>query len=86
MRISEGLEKIINGLGIARDNAEAEAKRLAELYPDAAEFESQFVAWLKNNADQALDPANLAGTLAGIARDIFAGVAGKDPRAHQGNV
>lgn len=86
MRISEAIEKALNGWGIARDTAEAEAARLAEQYPEAAEWEAQFTAWVAGNATAQLNVATLTATLSGIARDIWNGNAGKDAEAFHGNV
>lgn len=86
MRISEAIEKAMNGWGIARDNAEAAANELAKKYPDAAKFKAAFIEWLTANATAQLNIAALTGTLSGIAQDVWAGRAGKDPKAHQGNV
>ena len=86
MRISEAIEKLLNGWGIARDNAEAEGARLAAKYPDAAAWEAEFVAWVTQNANAQLNVSALTATLQGIARDIWSGNAGKDAGAWQGNV
>jgi hypothetical protein len=85
-RISDTLEKIANGLGIARDNLQAAADRFATEYPDAESREKALVAWIHANADTALDPLHLANTIIGIAKDIIAGQGGTDPKAFAGNV
>jgi predicted nuclease with RNAse H fold len=85
-QISDTIARAAAGLGIARDNLEAEAARVAEKFPDAASRESALLEWVHLNMDSQIDAASLANTLAGIVRDVLAGIAGKDPRAHQGNV
>jgi hypothetical protein len=85
-KISDGIKKVANGLGIAEDNLLAEADRLAALYPDIEQFEAQLVAWMRLNVTAQLEPDKLLGTLAGIARDIWAGNAGTDPKAFGANV
>jgi len=44
------------------------------------------VAWLKAHIDPNLDPAGLASTLAGLAKDIIAGSGPIDPQAWLGSV
>lgn len=85
-RFSDTLAKIVEGWGIDRAQAEAKAAEFAERFPDAAQFEEQFTAWVRASVDPALDLSTLPGTLLGFVRDAWAGVADKDPNAHQGNV
>lgn len=85
-RMSDALSRTLEGWGISHTKANAEAERLAALYPDAAQFEAKFSEWVAANAEAELNLSALSATLIGIGRDIFSGVAGKDKKAHQGNV
>lgn len=84
--MNEILRKMIEVLGISQEKAIAELKDFAAKHPDEAERAAAIEAFIRANASPAIDPATLAATIAGIAKDVASGQTGIDPDAWAGSV
>ncbi|HKQ59270.1 MAG TPA: hypothetical protein VJY35_15515 [Candidatus Eisenbacteria bacterium] len=83
--MNDALKKVLEALGIADDGLIDEIKERAAGLP-VEERVAAIEALIREKVSPEIDPAKLAATITGIARDVMTGVTEIDPDAWAGGV